>query len=153
MNKELSKYLGCGVLVNSGWIVALVFLSQDFFLDTLELSSWDFFVLMQVAGCATALLFKKTIIRASVRKSFALGLGLPFFALYAFIISMLLYKLVNGGLGGGDIGASFVYGPVFLVSFGYVIFPLGITSQFIMRWAGWGMRVPSGGADGQTGDA
>lgn len=140
MKKEFSKYLACGVLVNTLWFAALLLLSENFFLDTLELSAWELFGLLQVSGCTTALVFRRAITSASVWKSLVLGLGLPFFALYMFVVSMLLYKVTTGGLGGGDIGASFIYGPFYLVSFGYVVFPLGVSSQFIMRWAGSGMR-------------
>ena len=143
MSGQRARYLGVAVVVNGGWFAGLVLVSTDFFLGTLELSKWELFVLLQAAGCATALAFRNTITEASVGKSVVLGLTLPLFALYVFIVLMLVGKLAAGTLGGGDIGASFVYGPFFLVSFGYVTFPLGIISQFIMRWAGAAETVPA----------
>lgn len=131
--KRNIRYCISAILVNCLWYVVLVYFQTKFFLGTLELSPWELLVLFQISGMTTAIVFKNQITNASKAKSVLLGLTLPFFALYAFVTPMLIYKAIFGGLGGGDIGAALFWGPFFLAKMFYLIAPLGVLSLFVMR--------------------
>ena len=132
MRKKVPYYVSA-ILINCFWFTSLLFFHHKFFLGTLVLSHLELFVLFQTAGLTTAILFKRQITEASNRKSIFLGLILPFFALYVFIIPMLIYKAIFGRLGGGDVASALFYGPFFLVQFFYLTAPLGLLSQFTLR--------------------
>ena len=131
--KRNIRYCTSAILVNCLWYVVLVYFQAKFFLGTLELSPWELLVLFQISGMTTAIVFKNQITKASEVKGLLLGLMLPFFALYAFVMPMLIYKAIFGGLGGGDIDAALFWGPFFLAKLFYLIAPLGLLSQFVMR--------------------
>lgn len=130
-------YYGSAVLVSACWYPALRLVPQlRVAMDALELGRPELIGLLVVAGVATAALFRKRIICASGLKNLVLGALLPFLTMLLFISSMLLYKGMRGGLGGGDVGATLYYGPMFTLMGAYVVVPTGILSQLVMRWAG-----------------
>ena len=104
--------------------------------SALELNFLEAMVLLQFGGLLTAVVFRRWIISARGWGNLLRGMILPFIAGYTFIIAMLFYKSVAVGLGGGDIGTSLVYGPWFMLTAWYVVFPMGLLCQFVMKWAG-----------------
>ena len=130
-------YYGAAVLVSACWYPALRLAPQlREAMEALELGTHELIGMLVIAGVATAALFRKRITCASGLKSLSLGALLPFLAMLLFVSSMLLYKGIRGRHGGGDVPAALAYAPVFTLMGAYVVVPMGILSQFVMRWVG-----------------
>ena len=131
------EYFGGAALLSACWYPVLL-IPPDLreALSALELSAPESILLLGVGGVTISAVFRKAIIEARGLKCVALGALLPFVAMLVFVVAMLLYKGVQGGLGGGDIPSAFIYGTLFTLTGAYVVAPMGIVSELAMRWLG-----------------
>ena len=147
MMKSALQYYGGAALLNACWYpVLLLPLQLREALYALELTVPEKILLLELAGLSTAAVFRNAIIGARGLNCLVLGAILPFFGMLVFVVAMLMYMGVQGRLGGGDIGLSLVYGPVFTLMGAWVVVPMGIISEFVMRWLGRQIRAESTGS-------
>ena len=104
-------------------------------LTHIEMSLFETLGLFLLSGLGVAHLFRRWISNAKGLGNVFLGAGIPFAATFVFILLLLAYKAVSGKLGGGDIGSALFWGPMFVGMSAYVVIPMGILSQYALKWS------------------
>ncbi len=133
-----SYYIVVALVLNLIWYLVLSGVPSPLSeaLRSIELAPLEAIALFQIAGLFVAIVFKQRIGLARSWAAILLAIVVPFVAGYVFIVSMLLYKIALGSLGGGDISASLFWGGVIILKSGHIVFPLGLLSQLLMRRVG-----------------
>ncbi|MHC4414785.1 MAG: hypothetical protein ACYS0G_05830 [Planctomycetota bacterium] len=137
MSKSSIRYLVTAVLISLCWYLLLQIAPNIRGIlggpRVLEVGTPVQLLLFAIAGTATAILFRSWITRARGATNIILGTLLPFVSAEIFCIFLVLYHLVRGTT---DVWHAIIWGPwVALVAF-WIVIPLGIATQFAMRWAG-----------------
>ena len=89
-------------------------------------------VLFAIAGLTTAVVLRRLIVRTRGAWSVVCGAVLAFVTAEIFCVILVAYQTA---LGNTDVWHAVIWGPFFAAQAFYVVIPLGIASQLVMRKA------------------